>query len=311
MRARKPRARCPPASAGGLRSPASLLAAAPLWILDEPYTNLDAAGTERVSAVIGRHLDAGGAALIAAHQPPANPQPRAPPPGACVTARTGMLAAAALAFRRDILLALRHWGQVAQPLVFFVMVATLFPLALGPELAQLREIAAGMLWVAALLASLLALEFLFRADHADGTLEQLLLSGQPLAILALAKGVAHWAVCGLPLVLLAPLVAVGLGVPAGASCTIMLSLGLGTGILSALGAIGSALTLGVRRGSLLLALLVLPLAMPALIFGARAIDLAVHGDSARGPLLLLSAMLALGVTLAPPAVAAALRISSE
>lgn len=228
-----------------------------------------------------------------------------------MTAQTGMLAAAALVFRRDILLALRHWGQVAQPLVFFVMVTTLFPLALGPELAQLREIAAGTLWVAALLASLLGLELLFRTDHADGSLEQLLLSGQPLAILALAKGAAHWAVCGLPLVLLAPLVAIGLGVPAGASCAIMLSLGLGTGILSALGAIGSGLTLGLRRGSLLLGLLVLPLAMPALIFGARAIDLAVHGDSARGPLLLLSAMLALCITLAPPAVAAALRISSE
>lgn len=226
-------------------------------------------------------------------------------------ARTSTLAAATLACRRDLLLAVRHWGQVAQPLVFFVMVTTLFPLALGPELAQLREIAAGTLWVAALLASLLGLELLFRGDHADGTLEQLLLSGQPLAILALAKGVAHWTVCGLPLVLLAPVVAVSLGVPPAANGTIMLSLGLGTGILSALGAIGSALTLGLRRGSLLLGLLVLPLAMPALIFGARAIDLAVHGDSARGPLLLLSAMLVLCVTLAPPAVAAALRISSE
>jgi heme exporter protein B len=228
-----------------------------------------------------------------------------------LTARTGMLAAAFLAFRRDLLLAVRHWGQVAQPLVFFVMVTTLFPLALGPELGQLREIAAGTLWVAALLASLLGLELLFRADHADGSLEQLLLSGQPLAVLALAKGLAHWAVCGLPLVLLAPVVAVSLGMPTEANCAIMLSLGLGTGILSALGAIGSALTLGLRRGSLLLGLLVLPLAMPALIFGARAVDLAVHGDSARGPLLLLAAMLVLCVTLAPAAVAAALRISSE
>jgi heme exporter protein B len=224
---------------------------------------------------------------------------------------TGIFGAAALAFRRDLLLALRHWGQVTQPLVFFVIVTTLFPLALGPELAALREIAGGTLWVAALLASLLGLELLFRADHADGTLEQMLLSGQPVAVLALAKGLAHWTVCGLPLVLLAPLVATALGVPSTAWCTTVLSLGLGTGILSALGAIGSALTLGLRRGSLLLGLLVLPLAMPALIFGARAIDLAIHGDSARGPLLLLAAMLALAVTLAPAAVAAALRISSE
>jgi heme exporter protein B len=228
-----------------------------------------------------------------------------------VTDRTGLVGAAFLAYRRDLLLAMRHWGQVAQPLVFFVMVATLFPLALGPDLATLRAIAPGTLWVAALLASLLGLELLFRADHADGTLEQLLLSGQPTAILALAKGLAHWTVCGLPLVLLSPLVASGLGVPWNANCAILVSLGLGTGLLSALGAIGSALTLGLRRGSLLLGLLVLPLAMPALIFGARAIDLAIHGQSARGPLLLLAAMLVLAVTLTPPAVAAALRISAE
>jgi heme exporter protein B len=224
---------------------------------------------------------------------------------------TGIAAASLLVYRRDLLLAVRHWGQVAQPLVFFLMVTTLFPLALGPELAELRQIAGGILWVAALLASMLGLELLFRADHADGTLEQMLVCGQPLAILALAKGAAHWTVCGLPLMLVAPLVAPGLGMPAGATCAAMLSLGLGTGILSALGAIGSALTLGLRRGSLLLSLLVLPLAMPALIFGARAVDLAIHGESARGPLLLLAAMLSLAVTLAPSAVAAALRISAE
>jgi len=225
--------------------------------------------------------------------------------------RTSLFAAALLVFRRDILLAQRHWGQVAQPLIFFAMVTTLFPLALSPELAELRRISAGILWVAALLASLLGLELLFRSDHADGTLDQILLSGQPLSLLALAKGMAHWMTCGLPLVLLSPVAATGLGVQFGALGTVMLSLALGTGILSALGAIGSALTLGLRRGSLLLSLLVLPLAMPSLIFGARAIDLAIHGDSPRGPLLLLAAMLVLAVTLAPPAVAAALRISAE
>lgn len=224
---------------------------------------------------------------------------------------TPMSGAAFLIYRRDLLLAMRHWGQVVQPLLFFAMVTTLFPLALGPDLAELRQIAGGILWVAALLASLLGVELLFRADHADGTLEQMLISGQPLAILALAKGAAHWTICGLPLVLISPLVAAGLGLPSDAICTLMLSLGLGTGILSALGAIGSALTLGLRRGSLLLSLLVLPLAMPALIFGARAIDMAIHGESASGPLLLLAAMLVLAVTLAPPAVAAALRISAE
>jgi heme exporter protein B len=226
-------------------------------------------------------------------------------------AATGAFGATWLMYRRDLLLAFRHWDQVAQPVVFFAMVTTLFPLALGPELGELRQLAGGVLWVAALLAALLGLEFLFRADHADGTLEQILLSGQPLALLALAKGAAHWTVCGLPLVLVSPLLAIALGVPAAALCAVMLSLALGTGILSALGAIGAALTLGLRRGSTLLSLLVLPLAMPALIFGARAIDMAVHGDSARGPLLLLAAMLVLAVTLAPLAVAAALRISVE
>jgi heme exporter protein B len=225
--------------------------------------------------------------------------------------RRGLVGAALLTYRRDLVLALRHWGQVAQPLIFFVMVTTLFPLALGPELAELRQNAAGILWVAALLASLLGLELLFRSDHADGTLEQMILSGQPLSVLALAKGLAHWTVCGLPLVLLSPFVATGIGVPFDAIGATMASLALGTGILSALGAIGSALTLGLRRGSLLLGLLVLPLAMPALIFGARAIDLSIHGDTARGPLLLLAAMLVLALTLAPMAIAAALRISAE
>jgi heme exporter protein B len=216
-----------------------------------------------------------------------------------------------LMYRRDLVLAFRHWDQIAQPVVFFAMVTTLFPLAISPELGQLRELAGGILWVAALLAALLGLEFLFRADHADGTLEQMMISGQPLALLAIAKGAAHWTACGLPLVLVSPLLAISLGVPAAALCTVVASLALGTGILSALGAIGAALTLGLRRGSVLLSLLVLPLAMPALIFGARAIDMAIHGEEAGGPLLLLAAMLVLAMTLAPLAIAAALRISAE
>jgi heme exporter protein B len=228
-----------------------------------------------------------------------------------VTARTGAIDAVWLMYRRDLVLAFRHWDQVAQPVVFFAMITTLFPLALSPELGELRQLAGGALWVAALLAALLGLEFLFRSDYIDGTLEQLLLSEQPLALMAVAKVAAHWTISGLPLVLVSPLVATGLGVPTGAFCTVMLSLGLGTGILSAVGAIGSALTLGLRRGSMLLSLLVLPLAMPALIFGARAIDMAIQGDTARGPLLLLAAMLVLAVTLAPFAAAAALRISAE
>lgn len=220
-------------------------------------------------------------------------------------------AALALLYRRDLVIAGRHWEQVLQPVVFFAMVTTLFPLALSPELNELRSLAGGVLWVAALLAALLGLEYLYRFDHADGTLEQLLLSGHPLALLALVKGLAHWTVAGLPLVVVSPLLATGLGVPAPALDVVAASLALGTGILSALGSVGAALTLGLRRGSMLLSLLVLPLAMPALIFGARAIDMAVHGEPARGPLLLLAAILLLSLTLAPLGSAAALRISAE
>jgi heme exporter protein B len=225
--------------------------------------------------------------------------------------RTSAMQAMALVYRGDLVLAFRRWEQIAQPVVFFAMVTTLVPIALSPELSELRQIAGGVLWIAALLAALLGLEFMYRADHADGTLEQLLLSGQPLALLAIAKTLAHWTASGLPLVLVSPLLAISLGVPTEALCTLLISLALGTGILSALGAVGAALTLGLRRGSVLLSLLVLPLAMPALIFGARAVDMAIHGDAARGPLLLLGAMFVLSMTLSPLAVAAALRISQE
>jgi heme exporter protein B len=224
---------------------------------------------------------------------------------------TGLVAAGRLLFARDIKLAFRRWEQVTQPVVFFLMVTTLFPLALSPETGQLRQVAAGILWVAALLSALLALEFMFRSDYEDGTLEQLVLSGQPLWWLALIKALAHWTVSGLPLVLAAPLVALSLAIPTAALGTVMISLVMGTAILSFLGAVGAGLTLGIRRGSVLLSLLVLPLAMPALIFGARAVDMAVMGDESRGPLLLLGAMCILSVTLGPFATSAALKVSME
>lgn len=225
--------------------------------------------------------------------------------------RTGLFAAAWLVFERDLRLAFRRWQQVTHPVVFFVMVATLFPLALSPEPALLRTLAPGVVWVAALLSSLLSLENLFRADLEDGSLEQLTLTGQPLAWLLLAKTLAHWWLSGVPLVLAAPLVAGSLAAPAGSFGVLMLSLFLGSGVLSFLGATGAALTLGSRRGSVLVSLLVLPLAMPVLIFGARATDLAVRGEAAGGPVLLLAAMLILAITLAPFATAAAVRISLE
>lgn len=212
---------------------------------------------------------------------------------------------------RDLRLAVRHWDQVAQPLLFFVIVTTLFPLAISPALDELRKIAPGVVWVAAMLASLLALESLFRPDVEDGTMEQWTLSGQPLSIMLLAKTFAHWLLSGLPLVLISPLVGTALGLPSSVWPVLAISLALGTGSLSILGGIGAALTVAVRRGSVLLALLVLPLEMPVLIFGARAVDLALQGESVVGPLNLLAAMLLLFLSLGPLAMAAAMRISVE
>ena len=223
----------------------------------------------------------------------------------------GLAQVAKLVVARDLRLALRHWDQVVQPLIFFVIVTTLFPLSISPALDELRKIAPGIVWVAAMLSSLLALESLFRPDVEDGTMEQWTLSGQPLSVLLLAKTITHWLLSGLPLVVISPLVATALGLPASVWDVLAISLALGTGCLSMLGAIGAALTVAVRRGSVLLALLVLPLEMPVLIFGARAVDLAMQGESVVGPLNLLAAMFLLFLSLGPLAMAAAMRISVE
>lgn len=223
----------------------------------------------------------------------------------------GLFGLVRLIVARDLRLAFRHWDQVIQPLIFFVIVTTLFPLAISPALDDLRKIAPGVVWVAAMLASLLALESLFRPDVEDGTMEQWALAGQPLSLMLLAKTVTHWLLSGLPLVLISPLVGTALGLPSSVWPVLALSLALGTGSLSLLGAIGAALTVAVRRGSVLLALLVLPLEMPVLIFGARAVDLAMQGESVVGPLNLLGALLLLFASLGPIAMAAAMRISVE
>jgi heme exporter protein B len=216
-----------------------------------------------------------------------------------------------LVIARDLRLALRHWDQVVQPLIFFAIITTLFPLAISPALDELRRIAPGVVWVAAMLAALLALESLFRPDVEDGTMEQWVLAGQPLSLLLLAKVVTHWLLTGLPLVLMSPLVGTALGMPQSVWPVLMTTLALGTGSLSMLGGIGAALTVGVRRGSVLLALLVLPLEMPVLIFGARAVDLAMQGEAVAAPLNLLAAVLLLFVSLGPFAMAAAMRVSVE
>jgi len=225
--------------------------------------------------------------------------------------RAGPLAAARLVLSRDLKLAFRRRGQLVQPLAFFAMVTTLFPLGISPDLSRLREVAPGVLWVAALLASLLALEFLFRDDAQDGTLEQYALSGQSLTWLLLAKTVSHWLLTGLPLAMMAPLAGLSLGAPAASVPGIVVAVGVGSVALSLIGSIGAALTLGVKRSGVLQSLLTLPLAMPVLIYGAAATERAIRGESYGAPLELLAAMAVLGLTLAPLAAAAAVRIHLE
>jgi heme exporter protein B len=212
---------------------------------------------------------------------------------------------------RDLLLALRRRSDVGIALLFFVIVASLFPLGVGAEPELLRAIGPGVIWVAALLSSLLSLGRLFSADHADGTLEQMLLGAAPLGVVAAAKGLAHWLVAGLPLVFIAPLLALQYDLAAGLYGVLALSLLLGTPVLSLIGAIGAALTLGLRGGGVLLALLVLPLYVPVLILGAGSVDMAAAGLAPDGQLLILGALLVLAAAFAPWAIAAALRISME
>jgi heme exporter protein B len=224
---------------------------------------------------------------------------------------TPALEAARLILARDLRLAFRRPGELLQPLVFFAIVTTLFPLAITPELSQLRQVAPGVVWVAALLSSLLALEFLYRDDAHDGTLEQYALSGQSLTLLLFAKTASHWLLTGLPLAIMAPLAAMALGAPVASAGGTVASVALGSVALSLLGAIGASLTLGARRSGVLLSILTLPLAIPVLIFGARATQLAIAGEDLAAPLYLLGALAVLGITLAPLAAAAAVRISLE
>jgi heme exporter protein B len=216
-----------------------------------------------------------------------------------------------LLIRRELSLSFRRPEQLLQPLVFFLIVTTLFPLGLSVQLSLLRDMAPGVLWVAALLSSLLSLDSLFKSDADDGTLEQLALSGQSLTVIVAAKTCAHWLVTGVPLVVVSPLVAIALNIPTGAFAVMLLSLSLGTLTLSWLGAIGAGLTTGLRRGNVLLSLVVLPLAMPLLIFGAGATDRAIADLNAAGALYFLAALCVFTSTLAPFAATAALRITLE
>ena len=213
--------------------------------------------------------------------------------------------------KRDLLLAYRHRNELLNPLFFFILVVTLFPLGTTPEKTLLMTMAPGVIWVAALLAAMLSLDTLFRADYEDGTLEQILLSPHPLPVMILAKIISHWLVTGFPMILLAPLLGVFMYLPGEGLGVLMLTLALGTPVLSLVGAIGMALTVGLRRGGMLLSLLVLPLYIPVLIFSANAVDAHLADMVIKGQMYFLSAMLVLAITLAPVATAAALRISLE
>ncbi len=216
-----------------------------------------------------------------------------------------------LIVRRDLLLAMRRRADVLTTLIFFVMVVSLFPLGVGPETDMLRKMAPGVLWVAALLASMLSLGRLFSADYLDGTLEQMLLAPQSLSVLVLGKMASHWMVSGLPLVLMTPVLGLQFDMSVQAIGVLMLGLLLGTPILSMIGAIGAALTLGLRGGGVLLSLLVLPLCIPVLIFGTGAVQAVTSGLSISSHLSLLGALLVLAVAFTPWVTAQALRISME
>jgi len=209
--------------------------------------------------------------------------------------------------RRDLSLALRQGSDAAMALMFFVIVVTLFPLAVGPEPGVLERISSGIVWVAALLAAMLSLDRMFQADYDDGSLELMLLTPVPLELLVLAKCLAHWLTTGLPMLLIAPLLGVFMNMQTDAFPVLLASMALGTPVLSLLGGVGAALVLGARRAGVLVALLVLPLTIPLLIFGVSAVEAAVTGQSAKAQLLILGAMLMACLPLAPWATAAALR----
>ncbi len=216
-----------------------------------------------------------------------------------------------LVIRRDLVLAMRRRADVLTTLIFFVIVVSLFPLGVGPEMDMLRKMAPGVVWVAALLASMLSLGRMFSADYLDGTLEQMMLVPQSLSVLVLAKILAHWMVSGLPLVIMAPVLGLQFDMSAQALWVLIAALLLGTPILSMIGAVGAALTLGLRGGGALVSLLVLPLCIPVLIFGAGAVEAVVSGTSVGSHLSLLGALLLMALVFTPWVTALALRISME
>ncbi len=216
-----------------------------------------------------------------------------------------------LIFKRDLSIALRHKDDILNPLFFFVMVVTLFPLGLGPSSTLLTQIAPGIIWVAALLSTLLSLDRLFKSDYADGTLEQLLLSPHPLFIMVIAKIIAHWCLSGLPLIIIAPVLALLLQMNENSYGALLYTLLIGTPILSFLGAIGVALTVGTQKGGVLLSLLVLPLYIPVLIFATSAIDSAAMNLPYSGQLAIIGVLFIGSLLISPLVVSVSLKVSTN
>ena len=280
----------------------------PIWLLDEPTSTLDAAAQQRLAELMRAHLAGGGIILAATHGVLGLDG------AARAAARWGTLAMSPLAAMlvRDMRIAVRVGGGALMGVLFFLVVVTLIPFALGPDLALLKRIGPAILWLAALLASLLALDRLFAADHEDGSLDLILTGRAPLELVVAVKGLAHWLTTGLPLVIAAPLIGLFLNLDAPAAAALVLTLLVGTPALTFIGLIGAAIAVTLRRGGLLLAVLVLPLTVPVLIFGVAAANAAVVGPVPFGtPFTVLCALTLASLVVGPFAAAAALRQEME
>ena len=300
---------CRPDRSGGWASPACCWLSDPIWLLDEPTVSLDSAAQTALTGAVDGHLAAGGVVVAATHAPLGLRQlTRA---ASRRQGRGGMSAFWELV-RRDLLVAWKEGGTVGVALGFYLVVVTLLPLGIGPDLNLLTRIAPGILWVALLLAALLSLGRMFETDLEDGSLEVLATGPLPLEAVAAAKSLAHWLTTGVPLTLLAPLLGLFLNLQPEAYGVLMLSMLAGTPAISSLGAVGAALTLRTRRGGLLLALLMLPLFVPTLIFGIEAVRSASLDSAAFLPsFLILCAISLASLVLAPLAAAAALRFQLQ
>ncbi len=285
-----------------------LLAERPLWLLDEPTTSLDSAARDVLTAVVDRHLAAGGLAVAATHTPWGSPMRASCASGPGSRPHDRVMKPFWQLVWRDLVLAWKEGGTLGVALGFYVVVVTMLPLSLGSDLNLLSRIAPGVLWVALLLAALLSLGRLFETDYEDGSLEVLATGPLPLAAVAAAKSLAHWLSTGLPLTALAPLLGLLLNLPLEAHGMMLATMLAGTPAVSFLGSVGAALTMRARRGGLLLALLMLPLFVPTLSFGITAVSAALMGlETALPSFLILVAISLASVVLAPLAAAAALR----